>query len=551
MSTEKFAHVAALAWVLCYLLLGLLFLDQLPIVHEDEPWIASTGWSLAERGVFGSPMFEGMDGMGERYYEFMPLYPLVQAVLFRGAGVGLFQARFVSVIAGALTLCLTFAVGRKLFSATVGAAAMLVLLVGRMGVGTLYLPTGILFLDVNRLGRYDALVPVLGLSALAVFLAARTRGKPYLFLLAGVLGGLAGLAHLYGVFWGAGLVLLAFATPSKIRTMGAVLGGFALPWCVYALYLVMGLDAWRAQQHWNAGRFDVLDGAWVVQNILTESMRYGIPEMVSNPQAHIGTLVLCVGWFATSCIFVWRAWRMRDTAAQMILVLTACLVGGLTILVSSKISNYLLTLMPLVALACGWGIVQLWGLGKHRGYRQVLRGAAVLPVAILILDSAWHTLPVYATAARVTPYAQIGAALRGQLASGTRVVGLHSTWFAYADMDYRNILVIFDRARLLQASKNPVGKALTEFDPQVIVIDPRFEAYLDTAKIDPRPAQIRAWMRGQNFQCIWSVGEETQGYFEVYERASSAASDSTNKPCAIQLTAFPVRASSGALPTVR
>lgn len=123
MTRRTLAFPAALVLVLVYTLLGLAFLDRLPTAHEDEPWIASTSWSLATRGVFGSPLFKGMDHMDERYYEFMPLYPMVQAVLFWGAGVGLFQARFVSVAAGALTLSLTFAVGRRLFGPAAGILA--------------------------------------------------------------------------------------------------------------------------------------------------------------------------------------------------------------------------------------------------------------------------------------------------------------------------------------------------------------------------------------------------------------------------------------------
>lgn len=109
-----------LALLLLYWAVSLHHLDVTPPVYEDEPWQASTGWKLATRGVFGSDMFAGYYGMDRRYYGFMPLHPVVLAVMFRAAGVGLFQARLEAVVMGLLTLALTYSLGSRLFRSAMG-----------------------------------------------------------------------------------------------------------------------------------------------------------------------------------------------------------------------------------------------------------------------------------------------------------------------------------------------------------------------------------------------------------------------------------------------
>lgn len=483
--------------------------------------------------------------MEERYYEFMPLYPIVQAVLFRGAGVGLFQARFVSVAAGALTLCLTFAIGLRLFRSATGLLAMGLLLAARTARGTEFLPTGILFLDVNRLARYDALVPVLGLSALGFFLAARARQKPWFYFASGVLAGLAALAHLYGGFWGAALLLLALRGPRRNASLRAIFAGLALPWVMYGLYVLTGFEAWYAQeQFWNANRFRLLDPAWYAQNILNERSRYAFLDLELARGVPTGAQLVLAGWVVTVAILIWRALRRDDHAAQVLSVTTACLMVGLALFVDNKMPNYLLTLAPLVALTCSWGVTQLRALAARTQYRGILHVALLVPLFLLLGDSLPPLVQVYLNAANVTPYELMAAALRGDIEPGTRVLGLHSTWFAFSDMEYRDLIAVFERAQQFRAQPDPLAASLSEFNPRVIVLDPRLRAYFKNARDDSRPAQIKAWMQEQNFQCVWSVGEATHGYFEIYRRVSDAVYKAWDGTCQIHLNKF----SRGALP---
>ncbi len=197
-------------------------LAVVPPVYEDEPWQASTGWKLATEGVFGSDMFAGMGGMERRYYGYLPLHPLLLAGIFRVAGIGLFQDRLAPVAMGLLVLALTFALGRRLWGAGVGLLAVAFLLLARTTTLTPSQYSGILFVDMARLSRYDMVVPLFGLLALHAYLAARRR--PLIYGLAGALAGLAGLSHLYGLFLdrGAGAAGPVGARPlARPRRVGA------------------------------------------------------------------------------------------------------------------------------------------------------------------------------------------------------------------------------------------------------------------------------------------------------------------------------------------
>src|SRR6266404_4598100 len=226
-------RLVALAAGLVFLVVSVRHLDTVPQVYEDEPWQASTAHKLMTSGVFGSDLFAGFYNMDQRYYGFMPLHPLLLAGLFRVLGPGLVQARLETVTLSLLVLLLTFTLGARLFGAWVGAIAVVLLVLVRWTGLTYIQLTGIPLVDFARIARYDPFVPVLGLAALHIFLSARgtpraARG-PWLYAVAGILAGLAGLAHLYGLFLLPILILLAI-WDGRPKAIGWLVLGALLPW---------------------------------------------------------------------------------------------------------------------------------------------------------------------------------------------------------------------------------------------------------------------------------------------------------------------------------
>src|SRR5580700_4772482 len=195
---DALARTVALLGLLAYLLLSLNRLAVFPPVGQDEPWIAAAPYKLATQGVLGSDLFTGYYGMERHHYQQMPVFPLVQAAIFKLFGVGVVQMRALPVACGFLLLLMVFAIGRQAGDDRVGTLALVLMLILRVAAGED--STGILLLDRARINRYDIAVPVFGLLALWAFNHAERDRRHAWYVLTGLLTGLSSLSHLYGLF---------------------------------------------------------------------------------------------------------------------------------------------------------------------------------------------------------------------------------------------------------------------------------------------------------------------------------------------------------------
>jgi 4-amino-4-deoxy-L-arabinose transferase-like glycosyltransferase len=201
---------------LVFLVLSLDHLSVFPAVGEDEPWIAAAPHKLATQGVYGSDLFTGYYGVDRHNYQHPPLYPLIQAGVFKILGAGVFQMRLLPVLFGLALIFVVFLVGARVGDHRVGAVAVFLLLVLRVYPGGD--STGILLLDRARINRYDIAVPVFALLAFSAFIRARCTQRLSWHFVSGLLTGLASLSHLFGAFW---LPLFLLATlagrPQNVR----------------------------------------------------------------------------------------------------------------------------------------------------------------------------------------------------------------------------------------------------------------------------------------------------------------------------------------------
>ena len=475
-----------------FLIVGLRHLDAVPQVYEDEPWQASTAFLLATKGVFGSELFSGYYGMEQRYYGFMPLHPLLMAGIFRLAGVALAQARQETVALSTLTLVLTFLAGTRLFrNAWIGAIAV-VILVGVRWTGLTYVQlSGIPLVDFARIARYDPLVPVAGLLALHAFWSRW-------YLAAGVLAGLSGLAHVYGLFWVPALALLTFLEARWRRAL-LVVAGAVLPWLPYAAYVASDLQDWRGQTAVYATRFELLNPAWYLDNLVQEYHRYG-PGL--GPPGlgwllHPGAFALAVAlpvslWLLARC-------ARRSRAARTLLVPSLLFPLLFALFIHLKLVNYTLIELPLWALAIGYALVRVT---RFRVLVAVV-GAAVLlegAAALVNLDRAAET---------TTPYPQFIAEVRPLVPPNARVLGLHTYWFGMENFDYRSFLVPLNWAD----EGVPLDQALDRVAPQVVLLDPRMRTYFTSV---PDGALFNAWLGKHNAVLLGRVDDPTYGLIEIY-----------------------------------
>jgi hypothetical protein len=157
------------------------------------------------------------------------------------------------------------------------------------------------------------------------------------------------------------------------------------------------------------------------------------------------------------------------------------------LLIYLKLSNYLVTVFPLLALATSWFLLEVWrrsGAGGttilHRFLPgKLLRAGLVLLLILVAIEGAWRIRQLNTAAAEMTPYEAFARETRAQIPSGSRVLGLHTYWLGLADYDYLSWTV-----PLLQIDASywtpplNIGQALDNAKPEAILIDPRIEDYL-------------------------------------------------------------------------
>jgi 4-amino-4-deoxy-L-arabinose transferase-like glycosyltransferase len=519
--------LAALSLVV-FCAVSLRHLDVVPPVYEDEPWQASVGYKLATQGVFGSDLFAGFYHMEQHYYAFMPLHPLLLAVDFRLFGVGLQQARLEAVVMGLATLVLTFSLGSRLFGLWVGSLALFLLVFVRWTGLTYEQLSGIPLLDLSRIARYDVLVPVLGLSALHLYVSARRGQALALYGAAGALAGLAGLAHLYGAFWLPALLVLTIWDRGRRglgRPLACLLVGFVLVWLPYLAYVASGLPDFLGQtrSYVQEGRFGLLDPAWYARNLLGEPRRYG-PGLGPFGLAwlvRVGFWSAAAGLPLSLVALALRAVRQRDVAARALLVPLVVIGTLFGLLISLKLVNYTLTLLPLAALSAGWGFAAAWRRLQTQAAGRLGRLALVGLLVLIGAEGAWRIGTLEAAAASATPYPQLIDRVRQHIPRGGRILALHRYWFGLEDHDVRSFAVPLRLTEgALLTDPLSLDAALDRVDPEIVLIDDRMRAVVGepppAASRDEQAAQFWSWMGRRQARLLDRIVDPTYGTFDVY-----------------------------------
>ena len=337
--------------LLLYLALSLPYLDRAPLVHQDEPWIASTGWKLATRGIYGSDVFAGYFHMEDRYYLNLPLYAFLTAPLYKVIGVGLWQVRWATIAMGTIVLALTYTLGTRFYGARVGLLAMVLLLfTGHAGLST-YRLTGILLTDSSRVARYDILVPIFLLLVLYQFDRARymQNRQNWHYAATGFWVACATLSNLYGIFAVGVFGILLLWQRARWQSFAAFGTGVALPLLIPLLYILDDPASFRGQVHTHSPRFGITQWAWYWNNWQHEELRYAMgttERWWSRP----GALLSFIGVPLALSAVALQALRGIGPA-RLVLVPSLLIPLAFGWLISVKRVEYLMLILPLWAIA--------------------------------------------------------------------------------------------------------------------------------------------------------------------------------------------------------
>jgi 4-amino-4-deoxy-L-arabinose transferase-like glycosyltransferase len=530
-----------LACILLFWAISIFNLDRFPDLNDDEAWILSPGYKLFTQGIYGSDLLAGFHHIELRYFEFLPLMALLQGASTRLFGVGVFQLRFLPVALGALTLVLTYPIARKLFDTKVAVLAMGLLLVWQWTPAGIHpFASGIPLIDLSRLARYDILVPPLGLAAWWCFMRARETNRIRYDFLSGVFVGLAGLAHMYGLFWGVTLLFILvldclppFAlrhakaplrpSPFALRytkaplrcSLFASLLGITLAWLPWLIATGWYRDDYLGQNLQYSDRFALFNMSFYLTNLLTEPRRYhlGIGELSTFTRAGFWLLVVGV-----PIAFAWlgvRVVRERQRTALWLLVPSLMLPLLFALLIKVKQYNYVATLVPLFVIVMAWALTRLWQT-SHR-----LRLVTMVLLTWTIVQGAYGWMQLPWSANQATSPTVFFAELRGIVPPRARVLGLPRYWLALTDHEYRSWVLPFDLAST-RISQQPItlDAAFEQVAPQIILFDPRTIGFLtahDTPTDEAISQTLSAYLQHHHARLIGELRDHHGALVQVYQ----------------------------------
>jgi 4-amino-4-deoxy-L-arabinose transferase-like glycosyltransferase len=469
----RWPQTVAVFGLLAYLLVSLNRLAVFPPVGQDEPWIAAAPYKLATQGVLGSDLFTGYYGMERHHYENMPIFPLLQAAVFKLFGVGVLQMRALPVACGFMLLLIVFAVGRQAGDDRVGALALMLMLVLRVAAGGD--GTGILLLDRARINRYDIAVPVFGLLALWAFNRAERDRNQTWYALTGLLTGLSSLSHLYGLFWLPVFVGLLIARHGsrvlRQRTLGLLLAGFACTWLPWGVYVATGWSDYLGQMRIDAARFDLLNPTFYRDNVLHGdgpiSLDWSVRTVRGLSLVRIGTWTMLLAGPAAFATMVWHARRHANSAASSLAVASLAQTVMFVALLKLKTFNYMIALWPLGTLLLAWFGIWLWDRRL-----LVVRVALLTLLGLIVAEATTRVAHAWNNAKRTTPYDWYEAEVASCIPPGSLVLGLQHYWLGLRQYPYRTWLLPVDLANpLYYHEPMSLDQALERVNPSVILVD--------------------------------------------------------------------------------
>lgn len=385
-------------------------------VSNDEVELMQVGYQLATRGVLGSDMYAGFFGADTHHLWTLPLQHVLDAISFRLFGVGVAQARWVSLVAAVSIVWTTSWLTLRRYGLATALACEVLLLVWRSDLtgGA----TGLPLLDVARVARYDVLAVAFAWLALAAVEFARPRWRRTGAVVSGVGAGLAALSQFFGAFVFVVLLVRGMWCGRNMRWLLAGFGVTLAPWLVYVGRFATDLSA---QLSVYGARGDFFRPTFYVENVLSELSRYG---------------ELAAAWVVVFGVCVAVAYLAHDRLLLLTLVVPGVL---LTLLDHTKTPLYAIALVPSIcmALAVAWR--------SFVRFRFQLAGPLLTVVlgALVLVDGANAYGMDRLESGLVSSYLGVGQELQAQVTPGGLLLGPERWWWALHDHRYVSLRALW------------------------------------------------------------------------------------------------------------
>jgi len=395
-----------------YLHNALPYLTTLPRVNVDEPWLMERAYQVLRTGAPRQPMY-GLD----HAYLLQPGYSYVLAGWIGLFGIGIWQARLLSVLLGAGILAAAGTTATRL---------------GGPGAGlltTIFLAADSSFLGGARDARTD--IPSLFFAALAIGFFVRGRdGRWPWFVASGALTGAAMLCH-GNAYWVAVTLLLCYLVDHWRRPFAmngwAYLVGFAAVFGPYVAVLLTHAAEFQKQLGNFAGdRVPRLSPAFVWRQIAREPDRYRdwyfglVTSLVPNPLLRLfqaAVIVALVVLVVTLAQHGDAGGKRSRWKAFWLLVAPAAIFAGF---INNKAAVYMPHLLLGFAVASGVGLqIVADATLRRRAFTVVAAAVVIYGVAAVAYYEKWYRS---ALRSELVPYEMTAATLHTLVPAGAKLL---------------------------------------------------------------------------------------------------------------------------------
>lgn len=399
----------------------LAFLTAYPPVFIDEIWNANAAWNWLQTGInFDSIHTGALDQAGYEWLRWPTLGNAPWLASFALFGLGFFQLRLVSWVAGICLLVATFVVGRRNYGSITGVTAALLLALSQP------------FLQASHYARWDIMIAALVMAAYALALVALEEDRWAAHLIGALLIGLSLDIHLNGILFAPALATLYLVfyqkkVLSRAGTWLAALGGLLGILFFVAIKIVPNPDAYFAQFNFSY------------------AFTHKLPISELNPLDLLASLRAEIGryhFFENSLDFTLIGASLayllvrRSKADRLLLIFTGVAFLNFVLFVGNKHDVYAILLYPFFMLMVAETMVSLVREAEMDSKQRIFAGVLL---GLALFSSIVHVARPFASH-RSYDYTAITEQIRSYLPPGTRVMGRPEWWLGLADYEYRSNL---------------------------------------------------------------------------------------------------------------
>jgi hypothetical protein len=231
----------------------------------------------------------------------------------------------------------------------------------------------------------------------------------------------------------------------------------------------------------SAGRFDLLDPAFYLNNIIYEYQRYQRLFGTGGRgllQPRAGIWLLVGGVLGANIILLSRMRHGLSLSDRLLFLSLAVLLGMLALLINIKDYRYIILLLPFVALQIAFALVALWRWAGQRA--RWLRWVCCIALAVVLVEGAVGTAQMLRRARAASPYQRFADAIGQVLPPHARVLMVGSYWLGLPQFDARSfdLLFRFSNPNLYKPQPLSMDQALQRVAPSYVLVDPLVEKYI-------------------------------------------------------------------------